>query len=554
MSDLADRAQLEAVVGKKLAPIAQAHLEELKKLYGDPPDFNKIPEEYWKKIQKDADNALAVVLIAIFLQSLDNEDWDLDDDAEDDAVDWANRRAHQISKLYRQNTSKRVRELLKEREQKEDAGEFDDEEDEFEGRIDNVFGQNRIDVMASVEVTTGHTAALEYMKRKTGGQLIWRCEEGACDDCEPLDGEPESVWRDVYPQGPPEPHCNCLLPGNRIGLPGRLTGATQSFYDGPGVEIILANGCRCTVTTNHQVLSARGWVAAQFIRQGDDVFSGPHAERDFLGLDPHNHQRPALVEQVVAALGVAPQMRTVAVPVTAVDFHGDERFGHGDVNVVRPVRFLSRHRQSTLYQPGRELQLVMRAGVHSPFFGGGLSRQLRGADGSTAGRRMGRCRQCGAIFWRQGGHPQRVRRRDAAHGDAAVRQMGVNRFAADAPLPRQRVRRLPSQIAADQFVRAFELEGRTPAAFGNAQDRPMQQQVVAQDRLADASFPAEFLQGRAGVVAPSQVLRVRQFHYVGHVYNLQVEPYHVYTSGGIVVKNCRCWLDLVVPPRTRNRR
>lgn len=37
----------------------------------------------------------------------------------------------------------------------------------------------------------------------------WRCEEGACEICSPLDGVSREVWEAEFPDGPPSPHPRC---------------------------------------------------------------------------------------------------------------------------------------------------------------------------------------------------------------------------------------------------------------------------------------------------------------------------------------------------------
>lgn len=64
---------------------------------------------------------------------------------------------------------------------------------------------------------------------------------------------------------------NCFLPDTQID--GRLHGAIKRFYSGQVVQLVTQSGRKIGVTANHPILTSRGWVQAQFIKNGDNLLA-----------------------------------------------------------------------------------------------------------------------------------------------------------------------------------------------------------------------------------------------------------------------------------------
>ena len=63
----------------------------------------------------------------------------------------------------------------------------------------------------------------------------------------------------------------CFLPDTRID--GASHGAIKRFYSGKIVELVTKSGRKLRVTANHPILTSRGWVIAELIKQGDNLIA-----------------------------------------------------------------------------------------------------------------------------------------------------------------------------------------------------------------------------------------------------------------------------------------
>ena len=298
----------------------------------------------------------------------------------------------------------------------------------------------------------------------------------------------------VAPKQQPPLHVNCILPGNEVILPGKLTGAAKSFYRGRAIEITLSNGSILTVTENHPILTAQGWIRAQFLSEGDYVVVCAAAERVAATVYPYDEHRPAMIEQVYATLEMALQVPARGVPVSAVDFYGDERSIDGYVDIVRPNGFLRSHGKPSFEKPVDEF---------------GFNR-----NGSKQGSGIGNGSEFGFVdTWDAG--------REWQH---------------EPPLPeRSVVRGHPEPLHALRFRL---IPGGDPGS----------KQTFAECQSIDTSLASEFVLRFASNVASEQIVKVRDFDVATHVYDLQVDPYELYICNGVIVKNCRCDIS---PSRAR---
>jgi SPP1 gp7 family putative phage head morphogenesis protein len=364
--------------------------------------------------------------------------------------------------------------------------------DVLEQQIASIFGEARAAMIAATETTRvvaegnlvawTSTGFVEQVRFNTAN------DDKVCPYCSPQEGE--VFERDDYGHLPPI-HVNCILPGNEVVCPD-LIAASKSFYIGGCIEITICNGRRLTVTENHPILTTRGWIAAKFINESDNVIVATNPQRIFSSINPYDQYRPAVVEKIFSSFMKSSGMFSRRVKVTPEDFHGDGRSIYGNVDIVHTHSFLRSNIKSDIFQPISQLQFNRGGMLHCTLHSQGSFGALKNRRYSSLGRFM------------RGGNLSHAL--SVGHG-SPLQRLGLGLIAG--------------------------------LNFGSNQS-------PSESRAIDACLAGEFILRFASDVALQKVIKVKKFDYFGHVYDLQSDIYGLYTCNGVVVKNCRCFLTPVV--------
>lgn len=121
----------------------------------------------------------------------------------------------------------------------------------------------------------------------------------------------------------------CVLPDCRVVPIGRLEAAMRSWYEGPVICLATASGVTLRVTPKHPVLTGRGWLAAEDLREGDHVFRVTSSRQRESAVDADSV--PPMITDVFGSLVAKFAM---ARDVGPQDFHGDGTWMQGKVEVV----------------------------------------------------------------------------------------------------------------------------------------------------------------------------------------------------------------------------
>lgn len=336
----------------------------------------------------------------------------------------------------------------------------------------------------------------------------------------------------------------CFLPGTVVEANVEM--ASKAMYSGEVVEVTTAAGRRLTVTGNHPVMTASGFVRADRLREGDSLLchqGGVEAGRG--ALPAHDEEQPpARIEDVFSSLADVGHL--VRVPVDTDDLHGDGRFCDGHVEVVATDR-----------------KLLLDVGPQAPQFAGDLG--LAGVDATLvapAGDRLGgddllRTRPPdartpgGAALALDGGavvlHDgplQRLRLGAASRIEAGLRQQFDDGVAGDAEGAAYGEDGLPAPEGGDGLgslvVGDPLLRRRRPQRGATRRQKP------AQVMTADAKLASYLPERHPGVVTIDKIVKVVKRPYSGHVYDLQTATGWI-VANGIFCSNCRCvWVPLSV--------
>lgn len=273
---------------------------------------------------------------------------------------------------------------------------------------------------------------------------------------------------------------NCFLPGTVVR--GRFVAGSKARYQGDAINLVTGRGNKLSVTPNHPVMTARGWVPACEIKKGDHIVSHAIQLESRVGpVDLHDEQRGAAVEDVYGAL--LESGHRVVSGVHAVDFHGDGACMDEYVDVVTVERPLVFGCDVALGQRIDDLALVLPDSsvthVSCPRLQSLFSVNLPASGG-----------ECG-------------------RGDIAAA------FGGEIGVPVERCTAL---------VAPFDAVGIEDAAH---------------DGCAESESQRDALGRLSGQICPDEVLFVERSYFSGHVYDLE-EVSGIIIAENATTSNCKC--------------
>lgn len=203
--ELANRDQLEREFKAELAELTQRQKAELRRLLGNPPSVDNVPESWWRTVEKQREEVLAVSLMGIAAANSTRHGGSL---SSLEAMDrWAVGRAGAVSQAWGQKTRERLSQEIE-----SGAGRNAVSDSTFDPKRDEALGTTEV---TAASVFGGEIGAGESGIRSPDDLWELHPEEsasGPCQICMPLGGEPRSVWEKVFPTGPPvHPNCKCRI-------------------------------------------------------------------------------------------------------------------------------------------------------------------------------------------------------------------------------------------------------------------------------------------------------------------------------------------------------
>lgn len=312
------------------------------------------------------------------------------------------------------------------------------------------------------------------------------------------------------PAGDPEETVNCFAPWSLIHM-GGLRAAMFRDYSGDLIELSIGSPVNLTITPNHPVLTARGWVAAGQIVEGDQLIKCNGA--DFFGarVNPEIGNGYATAHQLYdLAQSLSGAMRPHG---EVVDFHGEIVHSH-DVDIVPFKGDLLAACNAPSLQLLNDFNLSESDITHGRLL---ALRMLGLSDGipshkpdspmgsGSAGKALLGCEEFGSA---------RISFRNAQARDAQIIKATVDHGAGNADFLGDPVYRVSG------VNEGFDA-GVVPAAFSKVHF------------------------GHAFACELARVRAVRRFHYFGPVLNFESKN-GLLISDSIITHNCRCTLGYIV--------
>ena len=402
----------------------------------------------------------------------------------------------------------------------------------LEPQLALIFGDRRAAMIATTEVTRIFAQGNLMLWRSTGviGAKKWQTarDERVCPICGPLDGMTVSIntnfmiTEELLANSPqmrgllgktfteeralnrarslikhtgaahiaPPAHVNCILPGNKVSVPGRIAATTQAFYDGIAVELCFYSGRKISVTENHMILGQKGWARTKDLKEFDYIVVAPQFEMVSSIINPNDYNSPTFIEKIFASLKMSDEVFASSVPAAPIDFHSDGEFINGKIDIIYPRGFLGRYAN---IESTPQVGFINRDMLSPVDFSGFCpSNHFFSGNNTPFSSNMGRPNLISSLF---GSH--------------------------SSPL--------------DSLSLGL-----------SAKRNPFVSQDTSHSETPDPILARKFVNRFSGDVLLDQIRSIRKFNFSGHVYDLQVEPYNLYFTNGIITHNCRCWLLPVV--------
>lgn len=289
----------------------------------------------------------------------------------------------------------------------------------------------------------------------------------------------------------PGAHPNCVVGSTTVHSTSNRA-ATRRIYKGWMIKITTATGNKLSITPNHPVLTARGWIKAGELRKTDNLISCVDPQRVSSEINPDNNYTPTSIKKIFKSFRRSSGVTTAStMPSTAVDFHGDK--SKGKVDIVRANSFLGGDAfNSEVFQPTHQDKLV------------GANAQLLSLS------------------------------RDSA----------FNFFFKRVPSASSSVM---SRLNIRSILRFGSFRHHQPIGFSrSANSDTFFAEDPSYNGTADTELGSKLIDRFTGNVFADDIAKIKRVPYFGHVYNLETDT-GWYISNNIVTHNCRCSLRLVYP-------
>ena len=344
------------------------------------------------------------------------------------------------------------------------------------------------------------------------GTWVSEDDSATCELCEARNGQQFTL--DTLPGWPGDggygdeasicyggPAC---YPGNTI-VEGRAVGALQTWYAGEMIELRTAAGRHLTVTPNHPIATARGFVRAGELRHGDELFAKRLTVKTSITTE-NGYQVPAAIENVFDTFEKSDLTWDARFVATRHDLHGDGEFVKGDIHVVGTDSILLSNEHTRCDHPARE-------GIF-----------IHPTKGITTRAHLCSCR---STF---------VTPRDAAISVMSSSSESIDRH----PL----IEESNQLVIDDRSIAASS--SITPSAtqyLGSAsQITTVLLQQAGQSMVTDLQFLGELCKSNPGFITTDRIVSIDRFGFRGYVYDLQTET-GWQVANDILVSNCRCSIE-----------
>lgn len=391
------------------------------------------------------------------------------------------------------------------------------------------FNAERLMITELARVQT--EAQKQSLERNGFDEYIFLALGTACPICKKLNEKHFKVAKMMPGTNAPPIHPLCVFPNTKVIAPD-IEAMTRSSYSGCVVEIGTSDGARLTVTPNHIVLTARGWVRAKNLIKGDKVINYSRGIKSVIESDPTDNDGIPTIEELFTSLLESGAVPAMSMPISSEDFKGDAP-SDGEIDIIFIDGKLRNKLNATLSQLVGDILLVgaSESGEVALSRNSSLAEHLVGlglaADGIMSGSRIAAILLRGTLT-----HSQLIGLRLPSDYDARLYKTAANDTSADIKLFGDGIFAHPGSIHISDLLdikRDFNSLKRNTASLETALD----------GRFCDSVGLCDFISAFSGFVTFDDIIFVTNKYYSGHVYDASSLS-TLYIANGIITSNCRC--------------
>ena len=391
------------------------------------------------------------------------------------------------------------------------------------------FNAERLMITELARVQT--EAQKQSFERNGFDEYIFLALGTACPICKKLNEKHFKVTKMMPGTNAPPIHPLCVFPNTKVIAPD-IEAMTRSLYSGCVVEIGTSDGARLTVTPNHIVLTARGWVRAKNLIKGDKVINYSRGIKSVIESDPTDNDGIPTIEELFTSLLESGAVPAMSMPISSEDFKGDAP-SDGEIDIIFIDGKLRNKLNATLSQlvgdillvgasESGEVTLPRNCSLAEHLVGLGLA-----ADGIMSGSRIAAILLRGTLT-----HSQLIGLRFPSDYDARLYKTAANDTSADIKLFCDSIFARPGSIHISDLLDIKR-------DFNSLKRNTTSLETTLDGRSCDPVGLCDFISAFSGFVTFDDIIFVTNKYYSGHVYDASSLS-TLYIANGIITSNCRC--------------
>ena len=364
-------------------------------------------------------------------------------------------------------------------------------------------------------------------------EIVATLDSHTSEICQDMDGKVFKMSERQIGINAPPFHVNCVLPDSVVYAPDAEM-LTQSDYSGDVIEVRTANGRCFTITPNHIMLTARGWVRAKDIVKGDKVIYYCGWDKFITETNPTNNHCVPTIENLFTSFVKDGTVIPATMPTTAEDFKGDA-IENGEVNIILVDSFLR-----DKFNPMQRKFLCDSPLIWTEFRdgeiilpGNGTAARFLVCVGLSSDGIMGGGRVADIFFRSSLTHHELIRFRKRAHYNTRLFKTAFNGSCSDAEAPGKFLDAASRFIHGDNFI-----NGEFPPCVRVTDCDSIFFKGSLDWLSADTKGICDFADAFAGIVEFDNVVGINVGFYSGHVYDASSQS-TLYYCNGFLSSNCR---------------